>query len=293
MGAWGLGLFQSDHDYDRVDEFNEEAGIDALEAESIAKVEASGKKVKHRRDAGDASTVYVHFSMDADLCSHSDLVRKYLDYGVLGKLLNKYAANLPPSNHDGYHLEGYKFVLLGACGMSLGCKISEHHKSLIKKYYKNVGLMREALKQMGKALDTYVTGVSYDFESLGLHDMIAAGGAPREDRLLPYVINVQPPGGIPRAQAIQEAIKGLAKDKAEMAENKYDYDVCGKCGAKEGAGGTPLLKCGKCKRRKYCGMECQKKHWKLHKGVCGRAQSYTVGFNPFKGGFASTMTGYI
>lgn len=44
---------------------------------------------------------------------------------------------------------------------------------------------------------------------------------------------------------------------------------CGFC-AKGGKGdGKGLLKCGRCKKVWYCSKECQRKHWKVHKGVCG------------------------
>eukprot|EP00820_Chromera_velia_P015276 Cvel_5926.t1-p1 / transcript=Cvel_5926.t1 / gene=Cvel_5926 / organism=Chromera_velia_CCMP2878 / gene_product=SET domain-containing protein 14, putative / transcript_product=SET domain-containing protein 14, putative / location=Cvel_scaffold283:75010-76356(-) / protein_length=202 / sequence_SO=supercontig / SO=protein_coding / is_pseudo=false len=38
-------------------------------------------------------------------------------------------------------------------------------------------------------------------------------------------------------------------------------DVCGK-------EGTELKKCGQCKNREYCSVECQKVDWKTHKELC-------------------------
>ncbi|PPQ92791.1 hypothetical protein CVT25_003902 [Psilocybe cyanescens] len=36
----------------------------------------------------------------------------------------------------------------------------------------------------------------------------------------------------------------------------------------DGPGKPKILLCGRCKRVKYCSSECQKKHWKEHKGHC-------------------------
>lgn len=38
--------------------------------------------------------------------------------------------------------------------------------------------------------------------------------------------------------------------------------VCAECG------GPADLKCSACKLVAYCGKEHQKKHWKVHKGLC-------------------------
>ena len=61
---------------------------------------------------------------------------------------------------------------------------------------------------------------------------------------------------------------GLNELKAKFAEGKHSIDACGGCGAKKGEDDAALLACGKCKKRQYCGKECQAKHWKLHKKVC-------------------------
>ena len=77
------------------------------------------------------------------------------------------------------------------------------------------------------------------------------------------MLNVQSPFGLPPLP--DETIQEL---RDMRAEGKHADHVCGKCGAGEGKDGAALLSCGKCKKRKYCGKECQKKHWALHKKVC-------------------------
>ena len=43
--------------------------------------------------------------------------------------------------------------------------------------------------------------------------------------------------------------------------------ACASCGKKEDLF-TRLQLCGGCKEVHYCGVGCQKKHWKLHKSEC-------------------------
>ena len=162
----------------------------------------------------------------------------------------------------------YKFVLLGACAISLGCTLPSAFKDCLKKNYKSVGLMRDAVKQMDKALngpDGFTDGTPYEFDSAGLDETVMRGGPPDEDLMYPgsNMLNVQSPFGLPPLSG-----KDLRDIKDRIQEGKHGDDACGGCGAKGGQNGGTLLSCSKCKKRKYCGKECQKGHWKLHKKVC-------------------------
>lgn len=42
---------------------------------------------------------------------------------------------------------------------------------------------------------------------------------------------------------------------------------CSHCG-KQAQEGAALLRCSACKQTRYCGAECQKAAWKLHKKTC-------------------------
>lgn len=44
--------------------------------------------------------------------------------------------------------------------------------------------------------------------------------------------------------------------------------VCAVCGAEHGTEGQKLKLCSGCKKVQYCGVGCQKKHWKHHKLTC-------------------------
>lgn len=267
-----LHRFQSDHDYDEISYLNDEAGIYNLERAAVKEAEAQGRNVKVPTGMrGEEDEVDIGYSLYRNLCSDPDKIRKHLDSGVLAQLFAKYQTKLPEKAVGGYHKDGYKFILLGACAMSLGCHIPHSTMSLIRRHYKSVGLMRDALTQMEKALNSRIgfkDGEPYDFGSLGLHDTMAKGGPPKADRIYPHMLNVEAPGQLIPAKVMREMSQQLRKEMDQPVENKYGYDVCGGCGAKDGMGGASLLACGKCKKRKYCGTECQKKHWKLHKQVC-------------------------
>ena len=45
-----------------------------------------------------------------------------------------------------------------------------------------------------------------------------------------------------------------------------DERICGLCG--QDGEDVHYLKCGNCRRIRYCGKSCQRAHWKDHKAVC-------------------------
>ena len=53
-----------------------------------------------------------------------------------------------------------------------------------------------------------------------------------------------------------------------------EFGNCAICGA------AARQCCSACKNVKYCGVEHQKKHWKIHKGEC---QAYAIGKNDIVG----------
>ena len=57
----------------------------------------------------------------------------------------------------------------------------------------------------------------------------------------------------------------------ELAGKLVDLPVlCETCDARERKRGGVLLQCAKCKRTRYCSVECQKGDWKRHKKSCGK-----------------------
>lgn len=47
-----------------------------------------------------------------------------------------------------------------------------------------------------------------------------------------------------------------------------DRPWCVKCGSDQRPNKQSLLRCGRCKQVRYCGVKCQKAHWKVHKSLC-------------------------
>lgn len=200
-------------------------------------------------------------------------IRNHLDSGVLAKLFAvKEKEMLKPPKHA--WMPGYAFILLGACAMTLGCRIPERYKLSMRKHFLHVDLMETAERQISKALngpEGYQDGVPYRFEVP--EDVQAAHEAEMEAREARakatggfVMMNVPSPGGLfagpPKNKSLRDA----------MDEAKFGDAGCGGCGAAEKDDGGDLLRCGKCKKRGYCGAECQKEHWKLHKKFCKSAE---------------------
>jgi hypothetical protein len=257
------GLFQSDHDFDIVDELASEAGVSQLQKEAQAKLKAEGRD----KEADD-----IYYSINSYACSDPKLVRKHLDSGVLAKLIADKEAKLLtiPEKHE-WHDPCYIYVLLGVCAMTLGCQLPESYISMLKKVYREGGLMPVALKQMKKALfgpDGFENGVPYDFEVKSFEQMaMETDRKPGSSGIIS--MNVIGPGGIFNTGMGDSTTSKIIK---ELRDKHNNPDLCGGCGLKAGEEGTVLMRCGQCKDRKYCSSDCQKKSWKVHKKVCDPAQ---------------------
>ena len=118
MGAWGLGIFQSDHGYDTVKFLSDEAGLPNLEAEDGKKNKTipgsrSARQSEHVKvrveevkskitmipkvtspKAADGDNSSVNDSLYAALCTDVERVRKHMDSGVLGKLMSRFRRDM-------------------------------------------------------------------------------------------------------------------------------------------------------------------------------------------------------
>ena len=263
MGAWGYNFFESDHDYDLVADMYEPAGLAA--PENKAKERAKQKQSKSKKgnaSKSDRDDDFPLLSLYAGHCADIDLVREHLDGGVLRKLITEKKGKIDTAGNDKFGLSWavYEFVLLGACAMTLGCKIPDDFKELLIANYRSTELQRDSLHSMQLALgdgpDRY-RNMPYDFGSKGLVEMINSRD-PKEDKKSDrgYIgVNVPAPFGL-----FSNSKPGPLKD--------YPADVCGGCGAKDRLDNQLLLCCGKCKVKKYCGRVCQQAHFKQHKRVC-------------------------
>ncbi|KAI4644745.1 uncharacterized protein J4E78_009564 [Alternaria triticimaculans] len=269
MGAWGYCLFQSDHDFEIVEALDTEAGLFPLMEAAQARARAQGKS---EEEAGRCCA----YSTYAPYCSHPKLIRNHLDSGILvdmiatkeAKMLagpvglkEKWFGNWGPD-------PTYVYVLLGACAMTLGCKLPAAYITMLKKVYTEGGLMPAAQGQMKKALfgpNGYKNGVPYDFKSKSITEEANARPSEPANGMGFQMMNVPGPGGLFSTGMTDSSTSLVVK---ELREQFNKPDLCGGCGVKARAGGDALLSCAKCKNRKYCSTECQKKHWKVHKKVC-------------------------
>ncbi|KAJ4384597.1 hypothetical protein N0V86_000197 [Didymella sp. IMI 355093] len=85
MGAWDHDLFQSDNDFDTVDELAHEMDLSKLEEELWASAKAGGKS-----DEG-VDKIYLSIYGGG---SHPEVVRKHLDSGALSKCVKIWEAKM-------------------------------------------------------------------------------------------------------------------------------------------------------------------------------------------------------
>jgi hypothetical protein len=264
-----IGLFQNDNDYDTISEMGHDMGLSKLAEEMQAAAKASGKS--------DKDIAKIHLSLYGG-GSHPKVVRKHLDSGVLTNFIKTKEAKMmaQPSFWtrcvgDMFRDPCYEYVLLGACAMTLGCQLPDRCLAMLKIVYTEFSVMPDALKQMRKALlgpDAYKNGEPYDFESKSLIE--TANSAPKErdddSNGRGYVMmNVIPPGGFFSTGVGNSAKSAVIK---ELRDRFHNPNVCASCSARRGKDGSELLRCAKCKDRRYCSADCQKKHWSIHKKVC-------------------------
>jgi hypothetical protein len=247
MGFWGLNWFEGDADLDAVSDLDCEAGLDKLWEETKEKVKQeaaqSGKPDATKSDdkAGeDEDGGYSDLSIYAGHCFDIELVRKHLDSGVLRKLIDKRKAIVARGRSSS---AVYEFVLLGACAMTLGCKIPKDFKELLIEKYRSAHVLDDAVYSMQLALGDgpqRYKGEPYDFGSKGL---------------------IETANSLHDNQEIQPA-----------QQQGHGHDVCGGCGAEDRLDGQPLLCCSKCKMQHYCGKVCQQAHHQKHQRLCKNKQ---------------------
>lgn len=154
--------------------------------------------------------------------------------------------------------------------MTHGCHLEPSFLAYMRRTFRTSGLMRNGLLQMHAALNSTTEGyrndgTPYDFNSPGLNETMQAGGPPAEDQQYPgsFMINVLAPHGVFAGTPYQSG-----RNLTLSATKEFPDELCGACGDDKGEGEKPLMACTGCKKKKYCGKDCQKKHWKQHKGVC-------------------------
>ena len=263
MGAWGYNLFENDHDLDVVIGLDEAAGISALESkarERVKQKQAQSKETNATKPNGptgaDADDDHFMISIYADNCDDIELIREHLDGGVLRRLIDEKKSTMGKNDHA-----VYEFVILGACAMSLGCRIPDDFKQLLIEKYRSTELPPQSVHAMQLALGDgphRYRNAPYDFGSKGLDQTVEERMAEEEGRASASGIVGM---NVPAPLGLFGSFKG-------PPTKEYPAGVCGGCGAKDRLDGEPLLGCSKCKVKKYCGKVCQRAHFEQHKGVC-------------------------
>ncbi|KAK3700791.1 hypothetical protein LTR37_015763 [Vermiconidia calcicola] len=268
MEDWGNGVLQTGRDYEVVHKFDEAFGLRELRAK------VNGKDgVKH-------TSLPNRFSINAEFCygTHSvEIVRKYLDSGALLQLLeNDFFRD---RCWDGDDL--YRFTVLGACAMSLGCTLPLDMKERLEKhlrpaYVKVVqerqptGLLKPLGRaQMKKALANYKDGEPYIYGNKTMLEHNCTRMFPGETTLKEVgsskIIEIKQKDG-----RVIPSMIGPPQDEELGLTPIHPHHLCATCGAEKQADGGELLGCARCQDRKYCSKGCQKRHWKFHKPICTR-----------------------
>jgi hypothetical protein len=107
-----------------------------------------------------------------------------------------------------------------------------------------------------------------------LHGMgAAAAEAGRRDYVL-QVGQVMQQLGIETGEQVgdmlQKAACQIQEEAAKQAAAEAALSICAKCGAQAGAPGVQLRKCSACGKASYCGVQCQRAHWRQHKAQCSK-----------------------
>jgi hypothetical protein len=69
----------------------------------------------------------------------------------------------------------------------------------------------------------------------------------------------------------------MAYSKKRSDRMDFVLTTCAVCG------NAGTQKCGKCKNIRYCGPDCQKRHWPRHRSECGRGVAELVAAAPMAG----------
>jgi hypothetical protein len=151
MGAWGLGLFQSDSDLDMLCDLGADMELD------------------------------LYFPEDRE---H---VRKELDEGKFSTKFAELRTTKP--TRGSFYDPKYLLILLTAAGMELGVTITDDQRGYVKKVVERVHMYPEAHDDMVRALAEYKSGSPYAIAGPGLIDTMMAATSDREPESGPVLIN--------------------------------------------------------------------------------------------------------
>jgi hypothetical protein len=260
-------MLQAGVDYEIVRTIDEALGLRELRAKVNGRASITAKYPPNR------------FSIQAELCYNSnsiEVMRKYLDSGVL----SDYAFEYFEKGDRCWAGEDYRrYVVLIACAMTLGCHLPDRFREtmgtmqhpaylkLIKQQSPQWALKPLANVQLKEALANYVDGEPYDFGNTTMLEASISSMFPGTTTVRDIdhrkVVEIKQKSG----KVIPYCVGPPSDDEVGL-RSVYPNHLCATCGATKKDGKGELLVCGRCRDRKYCSKECQKRHWKMHKVIC-------------------------
>ncbi|KAK5731243.1 hypothetical protein LTR15_001182 [Elasticomyces elasticus] len=240
------------------------------------------------------------YSLFAEWClgdGSVEIMRKYLDSGVLNVLVEKYLdLSKESENQPGKKVYGHTLIVLAAGALSLGANLPVKLENALPKLLKDPDSHphQVAREQVQKALQHYVQGIPYDYgnETKDEASIKEVAGVRRvkltttHHGLLKTISIVSLEGEtFPRNKGPGSRIATIGPPantginyveagsfyKGSGLKPCWRYDLCGGCGKNE-SGTVVLSVCGRCKERRYCSKECQKRDFKHHKVVCSMSE---------------------
>lgn len=272
-GHQGTGILQTGREYDIVNALDEELGLRELRAKVNGKAGITEDSTPNR------------FSINAEFCYGSrsiEIMRKYLDSGVLEDYLHQRFFKTDRCLTGG---DAQTVATIGACAISLGSQLPEklaHHLELMmqpayarhmKEKNPNGAMTTRARLQLKEALSAYRPGTRYSYSNktfleASMSRMLPIKGA-KVDRVFEAGSSKIIVMKLPNGQTLPQVI-GPPSDEEVGQTPIHPNHVCGGCGEAQGEKGGELQVCSRCRDRKFCSRECQKKAWKTHKIICSQ-----------------------
>ncbi|KAF2678446.1 hypothetical protein K458DRAFT_408938 [Lentithecium fluviatile CBS 122367] len=268
ISDWGRGILMSYREMEINKELDEALGVPELRV-----------KVNARKTAKD-KTPGNNFSINADHCNGPEsveTVRKYLDTGVL----KNYVKGFKGKVHDWDAEDAYRFVVLSACVMTLGCKLwkgmrqrlgeitDPNFREHVRHCYPTSSLAKmkpRARRQFESAVKSYKNGTPYKYGNPSLSEVMAQNFY-RAKSVKTIVISGFRVCEVTHRNGERERLPGLPSDEEMGYEPIHPYHLCGGCGREE-TEDAKLQLCVRCRDRRYCSKDCQAKNWKKHKYLC-------------------------
>lgn len=188
--------------------------------------------------------------------------------------------DLIPFDHPEYHLfyYDYLFCLAGAKNLLHDPKlitlflpdISEDEKKLIDKKIVDPKILRKFITKYKKLYEEQLQREKNNLfnDPEWVYEYTYKGQCEKflTETLFYASLNMgvtQPPG-------VEKIEKEIIKKNQQMMQDalKELAEVCTNC--KKSENEVKLKKCSRCQKVKYCGVECQKAHWNIHKFQCGK-----------------------